>query len=399
MSTQDNSIGARIGTFGREAVQNGWTRERFTVLGLIGMVLVGLGPSFQVYLFTEFLIIALFALAFNLLYGYTGLLSFGHALFFAGGSYGLAIVMRDLQPLIADAVGSGVAPLVTFVVGGIVGVLLVVLIAIPVGWLSVRLEEIYFALITLAFGMLGFSLIVQNPGGLTNGTDGVLVLLGLVELGGMEFRLGDRRVYYYLTLAVVLASTYALWRIVNSPFGTICKSIRESPDRAAALGVDVRHHRWMTFILSAFFVGVAGVLIAGLASVASPYHSHWTQSATAVVATVIGGATFFAGPIVGAFIYLYVRWGISRFPALEAHWEFFFGVMLIVTVLYFKQGAVGGLLMLHAWLLEVQAVYERDGAGAAASFVSESVSNKLRSVGDRLTSTGHGDAADGGGKQ
>ena len=340
----------RLRAFGA-AVADGWTRERIGLLGAIGLVAVAFGPSFQVFLFTEFLIVALFALGFNLLYGYTGLLSFGHGMFYAGGAYGFAIVLRDLGPVIADVVGAGVSPLVTFVVGGLAGVALVVVLSVPVGWLSVRLEEIYFALITLAFGMLAYSLIIQNPAGLTNGTDGIIILLGSVEVGGSSFRIGDRQGYYFLTVAIILSTIYAVWRIVNSPFGTVCKAIRESPDRAAALGIDVRHHRWMTFILSATIVSIAGVLRAGLSSVASPELAYWSTSAIAVVATVIGGATYFAGPIVGAFIFLYVRWGISRFPTLEAHWEFFFGALLIGVVLYFKAGAVGGLVLLRDRLL------------------------------------------------
>lgn len=163
--------GGRVSEFG-SAVADGWTRERFGLLGALGLILLAFGPSFQIYLFTDFLVVALFALGFNLLYGYTGLLSFGHGLFYAGGAYGVAIVLRDLGPVFADLVGSGISPLVTFVVGGVVGLALVVVVAVPVGWLSVRLEEIYFALITLAFGMLGYSLIIQDPAGLTNGTDG-----------------------------------------------------------------------------------------------------------------------------------------------------------------------------------------------------------------------------------
>lgn len=342
--------GGRVRAFGA-AVADGWTRERFGLLAAIGLVLLAFGPTFQVYLFTDFLVVALFALGFNLLYGYTGLLSFGHGLFYAGGAYGLAIVLRDLTPVVADVVGAGIAPLATFVVGGVVGLALVVAVAVPVGWLSVRLEEIYFALITLAFGMLGYSLIIQDPAGLTNGTDGVIVLLGSVDLGAASVRLGGRQVYYALTVVTVLATTYGVWRVVNSPFGTVCKAIRESPDRASALGIDVRHHRWMTFIVSAVVVGIAGVLRAGLASVASPGLTHWSTSAIAVIATVIGGATYFSGPIVGAFVFLYIRWAISRFPTLEAYWELFFGALLIAVVLFFKQGAVGGLLLLRDRLL------------------------------------------------
>ncbi|TKX39941.1 branched-chain amino acid ABC transporter permease [Halorubrum sp. CGM4_25_10-8A] len=344
MSATDTS--SRVSRF-RSAVAEGWTRERFGVLGALALILITFAPPFQVYLFTDFLVVSLFALGFNLLYGYTGLLSFGHGLFYAGGAYGIAIVLRDLGPMIADIVGTGISPLVTFMIGGVVGLVLVIIVAVPVGWLSVRLQEIYFALITLAFGMLGYSLIIQDPAGLTNGTDGVIVLLGTVDLGGTSLRIGGRRIYYVISTITVVAATYGVWRIVNSPFGTICKAIRESPDRAAALGIDASHHRWMTFIISAAVVGIAGVLRAGLASVASPGLTHWSTSAIAVIATVIGGATYFYGPFVGAFIFLYIRWAISRFPALEAYWELFFGALLIAVVLFSKQGAVGGLLLLR----------------------------------------------------
>ncbi|MBP1986628.1 branched-chain amino acid ABC transporter permease [Halolamina salifodinae] len=358
-------IGGRVSQFG-SAVAEGWTRERFGLIGAVALVLITFGPPFQVYLFTDFLVVALFALGFNLLYGYTGLLSFGHGLFYAGGAYGIAIVLRDLGPIIADIVGAGISPLVTFVVGGVVGLVLVVVVAVPVGWLSVRLEEIYFALITLAFGMLGYSLIIQDPAGLTNGTDGVIVLLGTVDLGGTSIRIGGRRLYYVISAVTVVAATYGVWRVVNSPFGTVCKAIRESPDRAGALGINVRHHRWMTFIISAAIVGIAGVLRAGLASVASPGLTHWSTSAIAVIATVIGGATYFYGPIVGAFIFLYIRWAISRFPTLEAYWELFFGVLLIAVVLFFKQGAVGGLYLLRDRLFGEGDIGGANGGGGGA---------------------------------
>ncbi|TKX75495.1 branched-chain amino acid ABC transporter permease [Halorubrum sp. GN11_10-6_MGM] len=378
MSATDT--GGRVSQFG-SAVAEGWTRERFGLLGAVALILIAFGPPFQVYLFTDFLVVALFALGFNLLYGYTGLLSFGHGLFYAGGAYGIAIVLRDLGPVFADVVGAGISPLVTFVVGGVVGLALVVVVAVPVGWLSVRLEEIYFALITLAFGMLGYSLIIQDPAGLTNGTDGVIVLLGTVDLGGVSIRVGGRRLYYVISAITVVAATYGVWRIVNSPFGTVCKAIRESPDRAGALGIDVRHHRWMTFIVSAAIVGIAGVLRAGLASVASPGLTHWSTSAIAVIATVIGGATYFSGPIVGAFIFLYIRWGISRFPALEAYWELFFGALLIAVVLFFKQGAVGGLHLLRDRLVG-------DGGGGGAA----EAGSRATSAPDEATESSDDDA-------
>ncbi|TKX42816.1 branched-chain amino acid ABC transporter permease [Halorubrum sp. ARQ200] len=392
MSATDT--GGRVSRFG-SAVAEGWTRERFGLLGAVALVTIAFGPPFQVYLFTDFLVVALFALGFNLLYGYTGLLSFGHGLFYAGGAYGIAIVLRDLGPVIADVVGAGISPLVTFVGGGVVGLALVVVVALPVGWLSVRLEEIYFALITLAFGMLGYSLIIQDPAGLTNGTDGIIVLLGTVDLGGASVPVGGRRVYYVISAVTVVTATYGVWRVVNSPFGTVCKAIRESPDRAAALGIDVRHHRWMTFILSAMIVGVAGVLRAGLASVASPGLTHWSTSAIAVIATVIGGATYFSGPIVGAFVFLYIRWAISRFPTLEAYWELFFGALLIAVVLFFKQGAVGGLHLLRDRLVGDGGAggSDRGGSGALNANANPTASDGAAESGDDNAQTDGGDAS------
>lgn len=325
--------------------------SRNQLLGVGGSVLVLLVlplvlPSFQVYLLTEFLIISLFAVSFNLLYGYTGLLSFGHGLFYAGGAYGLAIVVGEVGPQLSAAVG-GLGPLVTLVVGAIVGVLFVTVLAIPVGYLSVRLEEIYFALITLAFGMAFYTVLLQNPAGLTAGSDGLLVLPDAATIGGIELDLTDRLPFYYVTLAVTGASVYALWRVVTSPFGAVCQALRESSERAQSLGVNVQYHRWATFIVSAFFTGIAGVLVATLTTVAEPALSHWSTSAVPVTAAVIGGASYFIGPIVGAFIYLYARWLLSQNAFFEAYWQLFFGLILVVVVLFFKDGVVGGLQRLR----------------------------------------------------
>lgn len=330
-----------------DEVRAGWTPQRYGMLLFVILAIAGMGPRFQVFLLTEFMIVALFALGFNLLFGYTGLLSFGHGMFYAGGAYGLAIVLKEVAPAIEASVGPAMSAGVTLALGAIVGVLLVIIIAIPVGWLSVRMEEIYFALITLAFGMLVYSAIIQNPLDLTNGTDGIVILLGSINVAGLEVRFGSRRTFYYLTLVVFGLLTIGMYRLINSPFGMVCQAIRESPARTGAIGIDVRRHRWAAFVISAVVVGIAGVLRAGLAGVASPELSHWSTSAIAVIATVIGGASFFAGPIVGALVFLYLRWAISRVPALEAYWEFFFGLLIIVTVLYFKAGATGGLLALR----------------------------------------------------
>ncbi|XVH30281.1 branched-chain amino acid ABC transporter permease [Haloferacaceae archaeon DSL9] len=328
--------------------ENGWTSERWLVVGGAFLVVAPfLLPSFQVYLLTEALIVALFAIAFNLLYGYTGLLSFGHAMFYAAAAYGLGIFLADVAPDLAGTFGA-LDPLAFLLLGGAFGLAAVVALAVPVGYLSVRLEEIYFALITLSFSMAFYALMNQNVGGLTRGSDGLNVFLGTVEIAGASIWLADRTIFYFLVLAVVTPAVYALWRVVNSPFGMVCRAVRESPDRARAVGIDVRHHRWVTFVVSAFFAGVAGVLIAPLHGVVAPELGHWTVSAVPVIAAVVGGASVFFGPAVGAAFYIYLRWGISRYPTLEAYWELTFGLVLLVVILYFKQGIAGGLLGLRS---------------------------------------------------
>ena len=361
-------------------IEEGWTRERLLGLFVVWCLLVPVVlPSFQVYLFTEFLLLAVFATAFNLLYGYTGLLSFGHALFYAAAGYAIALTFRELGPELAGVLG-GISPLATLLVAVVLGLAFTLVIAAPVGYLSVRLDEIYFALITLSFSMAFYAVLIQDPYGLTQGSDGMLLLLGTVELFGADVALADRNLYYYLVLGVAGGSMYAMWRVINSPFGTVCRAIRESPDRVSALGVNVTYHQWVMFVVSAFFVGIAGLFIAPLHSIVTPAMSFWTTSAIPVVAAVIGGAFYFLGPAVGAFVFLYLRWGLSRYPAFEAHWELFYGLVLILVLLYFKEGAAAGLVALGHWLEDLYGVYRTDGRSAAIEFVRSTLSEKAAAV-------------------
>jgi branched-chain amino acid transport system permease protein len=321
-------------------------RSALAVLGAVLAVAPLVLPSFQTYLLTEVLALALFATGFNLLYGYTGLLSFGHAMFFGSAGYTLGIFMRDVAPGLGLG---GLTPLVGFLIAGVLGVLVAGLLAIPVGYLSVRLEEIYFAMITLSFSMALYVLALQNYFGLTNGSDGISVILGTATIAGLELALYDRVTYYYLTLAVVAPSMYLLWRIVRSPFGLVSQAIRENAERTGALGIDVRTHRWATFVLSALFTGVAGVLITPLHGALAPdANLHWSISAEPVIIAVFGGPYTFVGPAIGAFFFRYIRWGITQFPLLEAHWQLIFGTMILGIVLFAPRGASGFV----SWVIE-----------------------------------------------
>jgi branched-chain amino acid transport system permease protein len=351
-------------------------------------------PGFQVSLLAETLIFAIFATAFNLLYGYTGLLSFGHAMFVATAGYAVAKVFTVVGPMLSLG---GVAPLVTWLLAVVVGVAVAGVFAVFIGYLAVQLEEIYFALITLSFSMAIYAMANQDiPGELlaavgvgdgqfTNESDGLTFIPGDVNLFGFEFPLVDLTnpvAFYVLTVFVFVLSIYALWRIVNSPFGMICKAIRENPERAKAVGVDVTYHRWMTFIISGLFSGLAGAMLVTLGGNVNPQsHAYWTASAEPVVMTVIGGPLSFVGPIVGAFTYDYLRWLITQNPLLEEYWQFSFGVLILIVVLFFENGVAGGLEVayarLRAWLSVARERYREDGWRGVVSLAGETVKGWL----------------------
>ena len=339
--------------------------------------------GFQTNLLAETLCFVLFATAFNLLYGYTGLLSFGHAMFVAAAGYAVAITVGQISPMLGvPGIFGGAAPLATWVLALIIGVIVATVLAVFIGFLSVRLEEIYFAIITLSFSMAIYVIVLQDTIGsllgqnITNGSDGLTFVMGTVDLFGWQFRLVDivnPLAYYFLTLIVVTIAMYALWRIVRSPFGMICLAIRENPERAESLGVDVRYHRWIAFIISGAFSGLAGALLIPLFTNVNPQYAYWTFSAQPVLMTVIGGPYAFLGPVLGAFTYEYLRWFISQFPALEANWQFSLGILLLIVVLFFNNGVAGGVNRFRAWLAIAGDRYEANGVGGVTAFVKETI--------------------------
>lgn len=324
------------------------------------------GPV-QTRLVITILLLAVFATAFNLLYGYTGLLSFGHAMFVAVAAYTAAKVFRNVgtSEAITGTFG-GASVLVTFLIALVLGAVAAVIVGVVIGWFCVQLEEIYFALLTLSFSMAFWAIFQQDISGQlgraigverlfnTGGSDGLPVsysLMGDVDLGVFSFELvniNNYYAYYFITLLVVGLSMYAMWRIVNSPFGTTCKAIRENPQRAEAVGIDRTFHSWMTFIISGTISGIVGVMIMPINGGALPNVAHWSYSAIPVILTVVGGAYTFLGPLAGSFVFEYTRELISQVPALERRWQLVFGVALLLVVLYFEEGVAGGLRRLRA---------------------------------------------------
>ncbi len=312
-------------------------------LTIIFLLLLPLFLSpFNLVLLTEILLMALFALSFNLLFGYGGLLSFGHAAYFATGAYVSAYLIKASLPII---LAIPIAVVAAF------------LVAIIIGYFSVRVDKIYFAMLTLAFGMMIYTILFQWRE-VTGGSDGITGVV-VTDLGipGLPIKILGFTNYYYLTLIIVAIATYILWRITHSPFGEILQASRENPVRLEFVGVDIRRLRWMAFALAGGIAGLAGALWSPFQRVANPEIAHWSFSAIPVLMTILGGASRFAGPIVGATVFLLLEHWVQSYqrkiwqwlatlPMFSSQlaeqqidlWNLLLGLLLVVLILGFRGG-------------------------------------------------------------
>lgn len=298
-----------------------------TVLSLTALILIGLfADRFTVYLTSRVMILSIFALGYNILFGLTGLLSFGHAAFYAAGAYGLGLFSLHVSP----------HPLV----GILVGVACACLLAAVIGFFCVRQTEIYFAMLTLAFGMMVFSLI-WNMRGVTGGDDGLVgIMRAPISLGVVSIPILKPKNYYFLVLCFFIASVFLIYRIRRSPFGLVLAGIRENDRRVEFAGVSLKNYRLGAFIISGTFAGLAGALSALLESNTSPFSAHWSHSAAPVLVSLIGGIQTFTGPLVGSMVFMVLRETIERFTQ---NWMLWFGLILLVIIMGFRGGIVGAL--------------------------------------------------------
>ncbi|KPP96764.1 branched-chain amino acid ABC transporter permease [Marinobacter sp. HL-58] len=288
---------------------------------------------FYVFIFTEILIMGLFAVSFNLIFGYTGMLSFGHAAFFGVGSYATALVLIHLQwPFLACLlVSMGVSAV----------------LALVIGYLSVRLNEVYFAMLTLAFGMMIFAIAYQWRS-ITGGSDGLAgFTLGSFGLG-IDLTLSNPAVYYHVVLAIVGIASLVLYVICRSSFGLVLKAIRQNPERVAFAGLNVRTYRLVAFIIAGTFAGLAGGLIAPFLRVASPELIHWSTSAEPVLMSILGGTGYFLGPFIGSAVFVLLETWITSFTG---SWMLVLGIILALMVVFFRKGLLGTFL---DWWMEVK---------------------------------------------
>jgi branched-chain amino acid transport system permease protein len=302
---------------------------RYKYLWLIALIiLLILAPlylsSFLMVFLNEMLIMILFAISFNLLFGYTGLLSFGHAAFFSIGSYVTGLVLLHIYPSIPLAF--------------VMGVVAAALAAWIIGYFCVRLDEIYFAMLTLAFGMMVHT-IIWKWDRLTGGADGLVnIPRPNLNLLLFEVDLSSINSYYYFTLVLVAIALYVLWIIVNSNFGLALRAVRENSERIQFVGINVRRYRLISFVISGFFCGLAGALFGPFLKSITPSLAFWTKSAEPVFMSLLGGTKIFLGPAVGAVIFMYLKEIISGYTEL---WMIYLGAILIGFVLFLPGGIVG----------------------------------------------------------
>ncbi len=283
---------------------------------------------YQVTLLAYGLIFAIAALGFNLLLGYTGLLSFGHSAYFGMGAYAVAFIVKYLK----------ITSMEVFLLGG---VLASAAIAALFGFLCVRYTRIFFGILTLALSQVLWSLAFKFYW-VTGGTDGLRVptpsLLGVQNPAGEEKMTFLAHRYYYYVLVIFLLGAAVMWVIVHSPFGKALQAIRDNETRAEFVGVQVWRYRWVAFLVSGIYTGLAGVLWVPLNGLTTPDILHWTFSGKIVFFTVLGGFQTFMGPIFGAVVYNYLE---TYAVGHTVYWQMVLGVVLVLLVLVLPAGIAG----------------------------------------------------------
>jgi branched-chain amino acid transport system permease protein len=300
------------------------------VVPVIGFLLVAAfpylaGPHYAILMFSA-MGFAIALLGLNLLLGFTGLLSFGHAMFLAIGAYAAAYLtsakITALELILLTAVATAV------------------LVAIPIGLLCIRYVKIYFSMLTLAFSMLLYSFLFKfYP--ITGGDEGIRIklpvpmLMDLSKLDTVAILTGPM---YYYVFAMLIVLTFLMWRITASAFGLGLRAIRENQQKAEYLGVNVQRNRLIAFVVAGAYGAIGGVIVAIPVGLAEPSLAYWVQSGNLVFMLLLGGYTNFFGPIMGAMIFIFFQ---DQLMSYTEYWRLTFGALLAVIVIFFPDGLMG----------------------------------------------------------
>jgi branched-chain amino acid transport system permease protein len=305
--------------------RSGWISERGLRALVVGIVLL-LPVAAMVNIINDYLLIvaihifvfAIAVLSYDLLFGYTGVLSFGHALFFGGGAYGIALLTTEVGMSYFAAVP--------------VSLIAVTVLAVGVGAISFQVSGVYFAIVTLSFAQIGYQLVLQFRE-LTGGQDGIGVATHLPEVGGID--LGDIYPAYALTLVVLALVYLATRRLVNSQFGRILQGIRENEARTKMLGINTYRYKLISFTLSGAIAAVAGIMYLFYAPYVDVSLTNWETTGDIVMMGLIGGfGTLWGGFFGTAFFVLAEEFLVE----LTGNWKLIFGAVFVLFVLFLPEG-------------------------------------------------------------
>ena len=301
-------------------------------LALAALVFLGVCPfvlaRYQLSILTELMIFGLLALSLDLIMGYTGMVSFGHAAYFGLGAYGSALILIHFELPVPVAL--------------LTGALLAGAVALPIGYLSTRATGIYFAMLTLAFAQLLYT-IAYKWRDLTGGSDGIAgVPKTSLWWGGPS--LASPAAYFYLVGASLVLSLLVCRGLVRSPFGRALQAIRENERKFATLGQDPRRFKLTVFVISAVFAGLAGALFAPFRGFASPEVMFWVLSGQALMIVIIGGIGTLIGPVLGAMVFMLIQEVLSSYTE---QWMLFTGAIFVLMVIFLPGGLVGAV---RGWL-------------------------------------------------
>lgn len=278
------------------------------------------GNVFALMLFTRIVIFALAAISLNLIMGYGGMMSFGHAAYLGIGGYAVGI-------LATEGIGSGF-------IQWPVALLSSALFALVIGSLSLRTRGVYFIMITLAFAQMAYYI----ASGLARyGGDDGLTIYKRSDFGGF-INLSNRVQFYYVCLACLLGGIYLIWRIVNSRFGLVVQGLRSNEQRMQAIGFPATRYRLVCFVISGTVCGLAGALLANNTDFVSPSVMYWTRSGDLMVMVILGGMGSMFGPVIGAIVYLMLEEFLSQ---VTEYWALIMGPLLLLIVLFGRGGIVG----------------------------------------------------------
>lgn len=320
MSQSFNPADVRKAIIDQQKAQD---RRKMLLNGVLLLLLLAAPFAMYPVFLMKILCFALFAVAFNLLFGFTGLLSFGHAAFLATGGYTTGYLLSNYSGLTTE-------------VGIIAGTLVATALGLAFALLSIRRQGIYFAMVTLALAQLVYFFFVQSE--FTGGEDGMHGiprghLFGLIDLS-------ENLNMYYFVLAVFIGCYLLVQRIVSSPYGQVLKAIKQNEPRAVSLGYNVDRYKVLAFVISAALAGLAGSMKSVVFQLASLNDAHWHMSGEVILMTLVGGMGTLLGPVVGATFVVNIEYQLSQGPLRD--WvNPILGCIFVLTVLAFRSGIVG----------------------------------------------------------